>query len=262
LGIENSTGKYIARMDADDLSLPKRFESQVEFMDLNSDISISGTWIKTINSYRSKIIKFPTSHSDIYCNLLFNNPFCHPTLIMRKSDIDKYNLRYTDKFYFSQDYKLVFDASDKIKFANLPKVLLHYRKHSNQIAGVYRDQQIKYGNEIRTKLLRTLLIDPSDRDLEIHFNFIHCSLMKSKKLIIESNVWLNKLKDHNDKYLVYDRNDFNIIISKFWFKLCNSYSVLGLWIWKNYWKSNLTPYEGININRIILFYFKCIIKKG
>lgn len=121
--ISKSNGKYIARMDADDISIKKRIKVQVEYLEKNKDIDIAVSFAKTFGD--SNIIKrTPCSHEEIRATLLFTNPICHPTVMFRKESID---FKYDENCIAGQDYELWTRIIDKKKFGVINKVLLNYR---------------------------------------------------------------------------------------------------------------------------------------
>jgi glycosyltransferase involved in cell wall biosynthesis len=97
--MDAANGEYIARMDADDISLPHRFERQVKFMDENPDIGICGSWIDTIGPYNNYTNKYPADHAEIKYRMLYENFFCQPVIMLRKKFFDKFNLRYVPSFF-------------------------------------------------------------------------------------------------------------------------------------------------------------------
>ena len=80
MGIHAARGKYIARMDADDLMLPHRLQTQFDFMELHPDIDVCGSWADTFGEIHN-IIRRPTEHADIVSSMLRSNPFMHPANI-------------------------------------------------------------------------------------------------------------------------------------------------------------------------------------
>lgn len=92
-GIELARGKYIARMDSDDISLPKRFEKQVDFLDKNPEIGIVGSWIKTFGGRKTIILAHPCNPEMVRIFFLFDSPLAHPTVMMRREFLKKNNLR-------------------------------------------------------------------------------------------------------------------------------------------------------------------------
>ena len=154
-GIGLSKGEYIARMDADDISQPKRFEKQVAFLDENQDISLCGTQIKEMRTVE-QVSNYPLTHSEIKFDLLYYDPFAHPTVMWRKADFEKNSFRYNEEYKTAQDYELWCRVLKKLKAANLNEVLLDYRIHVNQVSIEKRSEQIETTLKIRTNLLRAI----------------------------------------------------------------------------------------------------------
>lgn len=131
-GLSLAKGEFIARMDSDDISLPKRFEKQVEFFDKNPAISVLGTWFKYIPSGR--IIKPLTDSKAIKeCFLVNSNAIGHPTVMFRKSMVNEFSIRYNEDALYVEDYELWLSLIDKVNFANIDEILLEYRIHKDSI---------------------------------------------------------------------------------------------------------------------------------
>jgi len=142
VGIKESTGVFILRMDYDDISLPQRISEQVRFMQANPNIGISGTFAVTIgtnidsNVKPGEIITRPTNSEDINEYLLYKNPLIHPTVIMRKSLITKFKLIYNKNFDSAEDLDFWARASKFFPIGNIPKPLLQYRIHESQYSRI------------------------------------------------------------------------------------------------------------------------------
>lgn len=135
-GICLAQAPLIARMDADDIALPKRFEIQYEFMKNNPDIDICGTWAQGFCETNRRY-SVPVDHNTIFSALPFFNPMLHPTVIMR-TDILQNNL-YNEAFDRTQDYELWARMllTGVSKFHNIPKVLLLYRYKKKNISNQF-----------------------------------------------------------------------------------------------------------------------------
>ncbi|MGS0742064.1 glycosyltransferase [Glaciimonas sp. GG7] len=134
-GLAHCSYELIARMDADDISLPQRFEKQVGFMLSNPEISVASAWIEERDSIMSdcgflKIL--PTNHVDILAFSKRRNPISHPVSIFRRDavlSVGGYPL------IFPEDYALwSLMLVNNYKFANLPEVLLYMRTGDDFIA--------------------------------------------------------------------------------------------------------------------------------
>ena len=83
-GIQIAKGKYIARLDADDISLPHRIKKQVEFMEANPSVDVCGSWVEIFGEFNDNFIcKFPTNDKQLKTKLLFSVPFAHPSVIIK-----------------------------------------------------------------------------------------------------------------------------------------------------------------------------------
>lgn len=121
--------EYIARMDADDISMPERFERQMTFMEDHPDIECLGTWAIEIKSDGSKYYRkqLPETHEG--CRELFMIRDCmiHPTVMFRRSYIEKSGL-YSLDTYFGEDTMMWAQGFvNGCKFANLPEYLFKFR---------------------------------------------------------------------------------------------------------------------------------------
>jgi len=126
IGLDLAKGKYIARMDADDISIPERFQKQFDLMEKNPDIDICGTWYEFIGE-KSGVVRYPELDDEIKSNLMFHDCICHPSVFIRKESLDKHELKYNEEFKYAQDYELWCRVRKTLKFANIPCVLLKYR---------------------------------------------------------------------------------------------------------------------------------------
>lgn len=132
-GIKQSKGIYIARMDADDISLPERFEKQVCFLDNNPEIDLLGTYAIDIDDFDKEIHlrMMPQQHQEIIHLLPKANPITHSSVMFRKESFKKIDF-YNESYRTTQDYEMWFRAAGiGLKFHNLNEVLLKYRMDSN-----------------------------------------------------------------------------------------------------------------------------------
>ncbi|MCJ2276094.1 glycosyltransferase [Acinetobacter baumannii] len=130
-GINLAKGKYIARMDADDICLPERFKKQVDFLEKNNEIDLIGTNAIKINNNGDRIgvINMPASDHDIKMMLFIQSPFIHPSIMGRTTVFRSFE--YEKEFYRVEDYMLWIRMSQNSKFHNINEFLLKYRYLDN-----------------------------------------------------------------------------------------------------------------------------------
>ena len=84
-------GKYILRMDSDDIAMVDRIEKQAAFMEANQNIVLSGGWMQCFGNMHD-ITKTHLQDEDIRIDLIFNSAIMHPTFIVRNEILKKYNI--------------------------------------------------------------------------------------------------------------------------------------------------------------------------
>lgn len=129
-GINVAKGKYIARMDADDISLSQRFEKQVDFLE-ERDLDICGSHYLSVDEYNNinGLNLTPLSHKLCFLSLASKVPFAHPSVLIRKSFLKDYNLLYgQSEFNIAEDFDLWMRMYQKgAKFGNVNEILFYYR---------------------------------------------------------------------------------------------------------------------------------------
>lgn len=136
VGLTHAKGTLIARMDADDISRPKRIEKQVDYLLTHPDTILVGTQA-TIIDKRGKAIgtkAVPASHEAIYRQYGILHPVIHPSVILRRSLLPNPNKIYTMKWSVNDDYYTFFKLLNYGKFANLPEPLIKYRIHGKNLS--------------------------------------------------------------------------------------------------------------------------------
>jgi glycosyltransferase involved in cell wall biosynthesis len=194
-GLQESNGEYIARLDADDIALPNRFEKQVEFLSENSDYALCGSYFQTIDSNGKvlKDVRFPANNRDAQSFLLLHNCFCHSAIMMR-SVIAK-ELKYDEKFQVCEDYDLWYRISRTGKIVNLPVFTTLYRVHENNMSTRKSEIMFIHVNMINKRILDDLGIEYSKTELDTHSNALcyNASFFGDPKSIRILENWMLKL---------------------------------------------------------------------
>lgn len=210
-GIDLAQGKYIVRIDADDIALKDRLENQFEFMESNPEIIGSGTFYSVINE-RNEVLdlkELPTNHQEILFSMLFLNPICHPSVIWRNDIVKKNKIYFNEDYVHAEDYKFWYDLSQFGQLANIPKKLLEYRIHANQVSQVFSKEQLFTDFKIKKEVLKGLFnltfhenilkllnqsdLNNSERNLLLKF-FIKLVLSNKRNKKFDTAYLLTKIK--------------------------------------------------------------------
>lgn len=261
-GFRLSKGKYIARMDCDDISLPKRLSIQASFMEKHPEIGVCGSWVKVIGLKQKFINKYPQNDGEARAYFLFNTPFAHPSVIIRKEIIEKHNLEYDENYKHAEDYELWSRIIGHTKISNISKVLLRYRMHPESASKKNSSIQAENSNRIRLRLLKQLNISPMPTELDIHRRFIRPDYLNPKDFISQLEEWLNKILSANKKMMVYEQNSLAWVISSRWLNACDANASLGFWILKKFWQSPLKKIDCDNFRQTAKFFIKCLLRKN
>ncbi len=157
-GLDHARGKYIARMDADDISLPERLEKQVRYLESNLGTGVLGSSAQIIDQQGKPlfVVRFPETHALILWSLHFHCPIIHPTVMARRD----FFLRaggYRSSWPHAEDYDLWARMVYQSIFHNLGEVLLQLRKHDANITQTKSVLALGSSLSISQELLHSLL---------------------------------------------------------------------------------------------------------
>lgn len=151
VGLRAATGEYIARMDGDDICGKRRFEAQLAFLDSHPDIDICGIEVSMFgeNTWDWNVY---CGSEYLHCACLFYTPFVHPTIMMRRSSLQKYSLEYDKRFIYTEDFDFFVRASENLKFENIKdRSLYHYRFLSDNATNVGGDRGLAFQREVMAR---------------------------------------------------------------------------------------------------------------
>jgi len=143
-GIQKARGKYIAITDADDISLPNRFQIQFDFLEKNKNVGVCGTFMKIIdknNKVQYSDWPYSFNSKENYIHFLFNNTLAHSSIMGRRELF----LEIPYELFPAEDFELWERLSHKTVLVNIEKVLLLYRIYGENIS-------LKIENEVKNAL--------------------------------------------------------------------------------------------------------------
>jgi glycosyltransferase involved in cell wall biosynthesis len=194
LAIKKATGEWIARQDADDISLAERLAKQITFLDNNPEIGLLGTGSWIIDKHGKRDTKprvMPANHTLISWRMLFLNPFCHSTTIFKRTLALEHP--YDKTIPYTQDYELWGRMLESTLGANLKEPLIETRFHKKRTSVTKYKLQQEIGYKIVDNNIAQLL--PS-KPWSVQNLLALCNLIKNSWPAVEESAtdWLLILK--------------------------------------------------------------------
>ena len=222
-GLSLAKGKYIARMDADDVSLPDRFESQYDYLETHPDVDVCGcnfNFFGEVTFFSNKKSYLPITHKEIISYLACKNPIAHPTVMMKRV-ICGSTFYYDESVKKAQDYKLWYDLFRRgAVFHNLNSRLLKYRISSTQITNSASASQNNTADFVQSRLLRETG-GVNDYQETLHNEIFNASM--SDKPLQDKLNWLLSLIKKNSSH---PKGPYNSLLWFYYVKTCLLYSDL------------------------------------
>ena len=158
-GLAAAKGKYIARMDADDISMPERLAKQVAFLEMNPNIAVMGTNVEIFNETGTICTGWSaTEPEQMKVDLLYACGLAHPSVMIRTDAIRDLG-GYDPEFNGLEDYELWCRVTEKHQITTLPDILLRYRIHGSQVTQNPSARYLELLRKLKTRQIRQLGVE-------------------------------------------------------------------------------------------------------
>lgn len=220
VAMAHASGEYLARMDADDIAVPDRFELQVRFLEQNSLVDIVGSWKKCFGA-SDYLSKYPETIDACKATLLFNVPVGHPCVMMRHNAFKARNLTYDPALREGEDYDIWFRAWEQgLNFSNIPKVLLRYRAFPKKAKQGVKAQRVGQSVITREKALTFFGVPYTSEEAKVHHQAAALSFEDRTVSIEAVEAWFLKLAQFNAANNLLDDTAFNSVLADKFFHVC------------------------------------------
>jgi len=235
-------GKYLVRMDADDIAMPERIAIQFDFMEKHPDIGLCGSWYENFGEIEG-ISKYETDHDKIRFLMLFRNPVLHPSSIIRKEIVDQNHLLYDPEFIAGEDHDFLVRLAEVTKVANIPQVLMKYRQHSVSTKGRLDNIMNNFLYKASYNQFRKMGVEITRQDFELLPGFCYSEFQFTFEEFDYLENFLCKIITANSHSNYLKQESLSGIIGEKWFHLCYNISgAIGKKAYKKYKDSSIRPY--------------------
>ena len=258
-GIKIANGKYIVRMDADDISYPNRLKVQYEFMEAKPSIGIAGSWADIFGIKSGELI-YETNNFEIKLKLLFECHILHPSIIIRKSLIDNNELCYDPVLQHSEDYDFFVRAFKLTKFANINQKLINYRTTITSETRETDEFRNKFYNQTKLDLFRMMDVEINQNELMLYKRINHQIYSVLPNDIDATNDLLTKMVNGNNKTLLFETKPFQDYLAQLFENVCRNSNESSLTTFKSYKKSKLRTNYIIKTKITLILFLKIILR--
>ncbi len=225
IALAHATGEFVARMDADDISLPQRLEHQVLYMRDHPEVVVCGTWIRLFGDEETceyKQRKYKTlercnvlpDRQEMRIRFLFGNQtkIIHPTAMFRHSVMIEHGILYNEAYLGAEDFRMWIDCCRIGEFTNVPEILLEYRIHKLQVTNRCKALQIESVRRIIDEQLSWLGLKVPDELFDLHFGFLERNCPYDPHLY----AWLRSIIRANNRKKVFDTKKMKAMLMSRW----------------------------------------------
>lgn len=212
-GLKLAKGKYIARMDGDDISLPHRLQTQVDFLESHPDIDLCSCAMQMFGADNQLWIR-DRDPEQVKITMMFYSAVLHASSVFRKDVFEQNNLIYNQETFPAEDYDLWARAAFYCRMVNLPDVMYLYRMHRTQVTSTdprsaekCREIQIRYLSKALPVLSEKEIVDFVD-------GFIDYKISEIASIKSVKNHYLKIIKA-NASTLFFDQKLLKVRLSKY-----------------------------------------------
>jgi glycosyltransferase involved in cell wall biosynthesis len=207
IGFREARGRFIARMDSDDISFPKRFEKQLKVLQHNPELVVCGSWIVKDNG---ELLKFKETHEEIHVDMLNRCALSMGTALVNKGKLD--GLLLKEGLRHGEDYEFWSRIILQGNYYNIQEPLLYYRSHEAQLSTLHKPEQILMDADIKLAFLKKLSFDTIKFPYVIIKKILTLNEYFTPGEFVLFLKWLNEIRTINKNKNIFSIKEFNSFI--------------------------------------------------
>ena len=210
-------GEFVAVMNHDDISNPKRLEKQVAYLENHPEVGLVGTAYKKFGEInRFKTIENPKLDAEIRALLLFKSSIHHPTAMYRRQLVEEHHIRYKEEYVSLNDRKFYYDIGQYAKLANMSEVLYRYRFHKDMVSKRKKPEIFAEQCDFHTHWFEQAGIELTAEEKEIF-----------DKYVTKGKCHIKDVYEANQRHPIVPAQEFSKVCGRYLVKRCLNAIVFG-----------------------------------
>jgi len=233
VGLEICSGKYIVRMDQDDISMPDRIELQIRFMEANPEVGLLGSWFEDFGeNIESKVVRYSADDTEIRIRHLYQTHISHPTAVLRSSVVRDHHIRFDSEFVHGEDYNCWVSMSAYCKLSNYPAVLVRKRDHPRNITNSFSSTMHATCTRVKKKQFEAMGAPVNQEEADLYTRFADPEWQFSESEMHKLEALLTRIESANAQSGFIPAKAYSEYLASKWFHLCIHNKNLGHTGWK------------------------------
>lgn len=200
--LKECRGRFIARMDGDDLCIRDRFEKQTAFLNKNPEVMLISC--NSVTFQDGNLVSDISGNSEeLKSRMLLRPQLPHPGFMMRRELVEEYGYTYDEHFISAQDYDFASRVAEEYPIGILKEALIKYRNHKGQVSRTGTSKQFLFADETRRRLLKKLGIEFSEQQWDYYHSWV-LEQDATSEVFLNNQELLKTLLAANEKVKIYD----------------------------------------------------------
>lgn len=214
-------GKYIAKMDGDDICHPDRLARQVAILESQPEINVVGSWMQNFgaSNYLNRYLEHP---AEAKVTTLFTLPTGNPSVMLRRELFSESGMHYDATLRQTEDYDFFARYINELRIHTIQEALIQYRVPPDTRKKDILSERATVADVVREQLLARWNLPFTNREMQIH-NTIAMLDHKVEIELQEAENWLLKLLAHNTREAWFEPQALQRVLAQRWFEVCYTY---------------------------------------
>ncbi|GAA4495765.1 hypothetical protein GCM10023172_07980 [Hymenobacter ginsengisoli] len=250
-------GRYVAKMDGDDLCHPERLARQVAYLEKHPEVNIVGSWMQNFGA-STYLNRYPERPADTQVLTLFTLPTGNPSVMLRTSLLREGGMQYDASLRQTEDYDFFARYVRELRVATLPQALIQYRVPPDTIKVSILTERSTVANDVRERLLRTWGVSQNPRDILVHNAIARIGSPLLDVSLDEVEEWLLRLIQYNAVQPLFEPAALCRGLGERWFEMCYTHPESWFRNVRRFGRSPLAVYFPVTGSKRLKFWAKAL----